>query len=81
MSGIEALADVQRIIGLLATDPLGAADAIENVSARLREQAEAIRKVVSAEQSPFKVPGGMVDIVKMRVVGPNGEIKQSVTTE
>jgi hypothetical protein len=78
---LEPLADMNRILALLATDPLSAADAIDGLADRLHGQADMIRNAMAKEQSPFKVPGGIVDIVKMNVVGPNGEIKQSITTQ
>lgn len=79
MADNTALGDLREVLSLLARDPLAAADRIDAIANRLHEQAEAIRSRFRSED-PYTVPGGMTDRVKANVIGPDGQIKQSIDT-
>ncbi len=78
----DPLTNLRAVLDLLATDPLRAADHLDAMADRLRQQALAIREQArqATPENPYKVPGGMADVVKMQVRGPGGELKQSIDT-
>ncbi len=71
---------LRNIFGLLATDPMASAAAIEELADQLRGCAAKIRQAVVENRDPRIVPGGMKDVVKMSVVGPDGIVKQTIDT-
>ena len=68
--------DLQEILQEMAERPLMAAERLEGMAGGLLELASRLRQ--SAEGT--RDPGGMADRVAIRVVGPDGEIKQETTT-
>lgn len=58
---------------LVATDPQGAALRLEKAGDRLHELAAQLRN-----GNPWQVPGGIADRVKIKVIGPDGLVKQAV---
>jgi hypothetical protein len=68
---------LDTILALMLTDPLQAADRLDDLARKLTELAVSLR----IEQSPgYLAPGGMGDRVKVQVFGPDGTIKQDVST-
>jgi hypothetical protein len=74
-----SLEELRQIAELVLTDPPAAADRIDAVADRLHEQANALRASVRPEV-PYRVPSGMNDRIKMRVMGPDGKIRQEIDT-
>jgi hypothetical protein len=68
---------LREVLALLVTNPLAAADKLDELADELHRQADAIR---SRAEDPFKVQDGMADRVKMKVQGRDGETKQYIDT-
>ncbi len=77
---VDITSNLREILVLLTTNPLKAADLIDGMAYRLHDQAKAIRQAVCEGRDPRINPGGMGDVVKMQVIGPDGDLKQSVDT-
>ncbi len=76
---MKSLETMQKVLELLATDPAKAADLIEDLGNQMHQQAARIREKLRAGH-PQRIPGGMHDVVKMNVVGPDGVVRFSVDT-
>lgn len=70
-------AAVADILETLAADPLAAAAKLEEMA---REFLELAQKLRESAAPGFRDPGGIVDRVKMAVVGPDGTVKQTTDT-
>ena len=67
--------DLRRLLILLLLGDPAAADELDRLGDKLKEKAAQLR----AEQAP-RSTGGMGDRVQMRLVGPDGTVKQVVDT-
>lgn len=78
MSGeVPSLEPIRRLLLRAATDPHGAADELEAMAARLMEAARRLR---ARGADGMRSPGGAVDRARIRVVGPDGVVKQEADT-
>jgi len=66
---IEAISNIN-------SDPMLAADRLDKVAAMLQAKAKILRE----SQSGYTTDNGMGDRVLMKVIGPDGNIKQKVDT-
>ncbi len=64
---------IRKLLAKALADPLSAADDLEAMAAKLMGAARDLR---NRPVDPFQVPGGMVDRVKIGVVGPDGQQKE-----
>ncbi len=72
-----SLEPVRQLLLKAASDPLGAADDLEKMAARLLEAA---RKLRTRASETIRSPGGSSDRARVRVVGPDGVTKQETDT-
>jgi hypothetical protein len=75
----EDLAAVASMLELIASDPITAADKLEEMGRGMLELAQRLRESPPAAGGT-RDPGGMSDRVRMRVVGADGQIKQQIDT-
>jgi hypothetical protein len=66
--------NVSELLNLIATDPQAAADQLEAAADKLKLMAESLRS-----QGSIRSVGGMGDVVHMKLVGPDGQVKHEVT--
>lgn len=84
MSDSDFMQDPSRLItdllGLMATDPLAAADEFEKTGNEMIALAQRLRETAHLSQSQDNefCPGGLSDRVRIKVLGPNGDLKRDV---
>jgi hypothetical protein len=69
---------LKNLSQLIRTDPEAAAGQLEESADRMLKLAARLREL--AAQGPYRSRGGTADRVQMEVVGPDGNVKQSVDT-
>ena len=73
---------LRRLLTLSRENPIAAADELDRLAALMHQIGEGMTR--RAEQlrqmDSFRSSGGAADRVQMQVVGPRGEIKQTVDT-
>ena len=71
--------ELNELATLLQTHPASAADRLDMMADQLRLLARGIRAAV-AGNAAWTSPGGAMDSVKIKVIGPNRELKHYVDT-
>lgn len=68
------------LLALVESDPVAAADHIDQAAQTLQKFAGELRASQKGDDG-FRQPSGMVDRIRARVIGPSGEIKQTIDTQ
>lgn len=71
--------DIPGLMARVAARDPAAADEVEMLADRLRALAVELRRGGGGDPG-LLTPSGMADRVRMRVVGPDGEVKQAIDT-
>lgn len=75
-----ALNALQDALQLVQTNPQAAADKIDELIARLQELSSKVRAMAPRLEAGGQVEGGFGTKARMRVVGPDGAVKQDTVT-
>jgi hypothetical protein len=69
--------NLKEILKLIAEDPNKAADHLDRMCEKLKEISQKLRNSKKKIVNPFKHVGGVSEVVRLNVIGPDGKIKRS----
>lgn len=71
------MSSIFKIIELAETDPKKAREVVKSTIARLQCMLRQLDDVIANEHTP----AGVNEVVRMQVIGPDGQVKQNVNPE